>query len=385
MRQKWSDLSKTDQESIINRIIDNNEDSDPIAIQYNLKPSSLSRTMRRIKARRNMQAANELRIHVGDKLETDSYYVGKDTVGISMSNSPFMTLTPITSISRITPYNKKDLEIAISGDTESGSNPNDRTMFINSNKVLKILMFTDTHFPFHDSRAIDCFLRAAELLPHDIIINGGDTLDIYGLSKYGKDPSLAFSKNLKQECRDWRAFATKLNAISPDSEKFNIFGNHMERYITWLHNNQSVMHMDEMQIDSLMKLDQLAWHINVGEILINGNYLDLDFPNPELIIHHGTNARKNAGSSSRTESENLGYVSSITGHVHRLSVSYKRTLSGQVIMAEGGTLRDLHPDYLHRPDWQNGFLYITHVPGVATYCQPILIHNGQAFYEGKLI
>src|SRR5690606_37652260 len=98
-----------------------------------------------------------------------------------------------------------------------------------------------------------------------------------------------------------------------------------------------------------------------------------------------TLARKHAGNSSRGESENLGYISTISGHVHRLSVSYKRTIKGQIMMAEAGTLRGLRPEYNAYPDWQHGFLYLTFVPGLGVFCQPILIVNGIAYMNGKEI
>lgn len=350
----WSELSRETQDSIIRRL-DDGEDRKTIADEYSLEYQSFARTMRRIRAKRKNRAKQEL---------------------ISYNQEHLVDIT------RLPPFQVKHLTIHIQGDTGLGSDPNERTLFINTERPLNILYFTDAHFPFHDPMCTDAFIRACEKLPHDIIINGGDTLDLYGLSRYGKDPSKTLVHNLKQERAAWKEFALRVNKASPHSEKFNIFGNHLYRYMVWLHDNPSIMAMDEMQIDAIMQLQELKWHINVSEILFNADYTNLDYPDPEFIAHHGTVARKHAGVSSRSESENMGYISSISGHVHRLSASYKKTLSTQVLMAEGGTLRNLRPDYMRRPDWQNGFQYLTYVPGQTTFCTPVLIYNGNAYYNG---
>lgn len=343
MQQKfWSDLSKQEQEKIIVRL-ECGDSRKTIAEEYSLHYESFARTMRRVFAKRapaqNIQATN------------------------------------------VSPYNAPHLSIYIVDD----ENPNNRSLFLNPSFKVNIIFFTDAHFPYHDQRATDAFLRACSVLDHDIIISGGDILDLYGLSKYGKDPHQLLAKNIKIEKRCFVEFAESLNEISPHSEKLGIWGNHMHRYTLWLADNPSFSSMEELSMDNMLELRRLRWHKHVGEILFDADPGSIVFPKPSLVFHHGTISRKHSGASSRAESESFGYVSSVSGHVHRLSVAYKRTINGQILMAEGGTLRDLRADYIYRPDWQNGFLYMTYCPGGQIYCSPVLIHNGLAYYNGKQI
>lgn len=343
----WSSLSKETQDEIIERHLLGGEDINSLAAEFNLKATSLSRTMRKIK-RKNFRVSK----------------APQDNTQVTQNTGQNFTTTII-------------------GDLTPGSNPEHRSLYLSFDKPLTFLMFTDAHFPFNDPLATDCALRVIEALPHDIILNGGDTLDCHGLSKYGKDNANEFAINQATELQSWLAFAERVKLVS-DKPMLSLFGNHVVRYMRWLYNNPAVMYMKEVQPDYIMKLEQFGWLPSVGEILVNGDITNPDFPSPELVIHHGTLSRKYAGSSARGESDKR-WTSSISGHVHRLSVSYRKTEHNQILSAEAGTLRYLRAPYMTAPDWQHGMLHFTVVPGDVTYCTPLLIKNGTTYFEGQRI
>ena len=352
MRNKWSNLEIETQESIIARVLVSKEDVNDLAQEYNLKASSLSRTIRRVRQRQ-------------EKLVRPNI------------------IKPITK-TKLARVEDEKFSISIIGDMTPSSNPEHRRMFLNSEKPLTILMFTDAHFPYNDEDAVNCFLRAVKSLPHDIVLNGGDTLDVSGLSKYGKETSDEFNRHLGTEISGYLTFAEQLKD-STDKPVITLFGNHMRRYIYWMYNNPAVMYVEAMQMDNLMKLEEFGWYPSVGDVMINSeNVGDINFPRPEAIIHHGSISRKGAGNSARGESD-ARWISSASGHVHRLAVTYRKTLNEQVFMGEAGTLRTLNATYLANTDWQNGFLYITIVPNNAIYGTPLLIKDGRTFYEGQEI
>lgn len=333
----WSNLKPEDQQEILDRVLVHGEDVEAIAFDYGLKSSSLSRKIRLIK---------------------------RESEGKSSD--------------------KPNIRTTLVGNTAPGSNPNERTLYVNVNRAVNIIVYSDLHSPFHDVKAVDAFLRCVKILPHDIVVDGGDGCDMYGLSSYQKNQIMLYTKHVAEDFKGHYAFCASLNKVSK-APKYRILGNHFSRYINWLHANPGVAWVEELQLDNLLRSKEYGWEVPVGSIYFNADITDVDYPDPELIIHHGTLARKHAGNSSRGESENLGYISTISGHVHRLSVSYKRTIKGQIMMAEAGTLRGLRPEYNAYPDWQHGFLYLTFVPGLGVFCQPILIVNGIAYMNGKEI
>lgn len=262
-------------------------------------------------------------------------------------------------------------------------NPDDRTAIIRpQQETWRILLYTDTHFPYQDQPACDAFVRCAAFIPHDFIVCGGDNLDFYGLSAYGKDVNMLFENSLQREVIEHEKFLISLASVST-ARKISLFGNHMQRYIRWLDNNSYIRNTEAYRPENLLKLKDYGWYPFVGRIMFNAQD-DPYYPNPQFIIEHGTTARKNAGVTVQKQSENWGFTSIAMGHVHRLSVNYKRTLRGQVVTAECGTLRDLNPEYVSFPDWTHGAMYIT-VSETEVIAQPIFINKGIAHFGNQEI
>lgn len=355
----WSDLSDREKKYVVEQL-EGGGDYKRLADVYGLNPESLARKWRYIRQNRR-ETPNEVEEQTPEKIDSTNV-LPSDTMLADFDFGKY--------------YGK------VLGEPESM--PCDRYMYIDTREPLSLLFVTDTHFGQHDEQACDTFLRVAEKVPHDILIHGGDALECHGLSRYGKDPNHIFKHSLKNERRYWYDFAEQLNNVS-QAHKFIIDGNHVHRYFEWLRQNPSVMALEEFQLDNILYLEEFGY-----EPMVNSIYFDCtgssDFPNPSLLFHHGSVSRKHSGSSSRIESENRGFINSISGHVHRLSVSYRRTMSGQIVSAEGGTLRTLQPDWMDFPDWAHGCLQIDYDP-VDNYVgvNPILILNGKAYLNGKTI
>ena len=363
----WTDLRKDVQNEIIRRL-DNGERAYKIADEYGLHPPSLSRKYRKIKQRRNKDAPKPQR-------KVTTYATVKNDI------QPKITEQKRASSQVIYKDANPLFDIKVLG--EKDSMPKERNAWITTKRPLTILFFTDTHFGDHDQDACDAFIRVAATVKHDLIVHGGDALECYGLSKYGKDPRKIFSHSFKQEIYQWREFNDRLSDVT-DAPKVMIFCNHMQRYYDWLMttNNQSMIDLEEMELDYIMRLSTYGYAPSVNSIYFDG-VEDIDFPNPFLYGHHGELSRKHSGTSSRAESENRGFINTFQGHVHRLSVGYKRTMQSQVIAIEGGTLRTLGASWMGFTDWQHGCVKIEYsfedkyISG-----NPISIVNGKAFLDG---
>lgn len=364
----WTQLTAEQQDAII-RNLDAGVSIQFLAQQYNLLASSLERKWRYIK--QNRRNGREL-VRLSTSRSTQ----------IIKANEEDETIDALPETNIFSAFKFPKFNGNIVGANESL--PTDRFMYVETTEPITILFVTDTHFGQHDQQACDTFIRLAKKVPHDLIVHGGDALECYGLSRYGKDPNNIFKNSLKEERRHWREFNQKLNEASK-APKLIIAGNHIDRYFEWQKSNPTVMALEEFQLDNLLDLSNLGYQPMVNSIYFDAAQ-NTDYPDPNMVIHHGTVARRHAGSSSRAESENMGFVNSASGHTHRLSVAYKRTMRGQVIAIEGGTLRTLQPGWMSFPDWSHGAVLIEY-SSKAKYitANPILFYNGEAYVNGTRI
>lgn len=326
----WSKLTDRERQDALN-MLDSGVSVYKTATDFNLHPESLSRKYRKIKQKRARNLAK--------KTTTKDDYADsvrrKSDLQIYLQSNPTWDATI---------YGAED-SIAM-----------ERTMYIKTNDAVRFIVFSDTHFSDHDQEACELFYEYVEDTDHDFIVHAGDALDCYGLSRYGKDPRRTFVNTIQKELDDWGEFSEKLHQVS-DKPKYMILGNHMERYYKWLFENPGAFGAKFINLDAIMELESHGYAPMVNSIMFDpsGDYL---YPDPKLIIHHGTVSRKHSGSSARGEAEMFGLTSSISGHVHRLSAQYRRTMRGPIAFAEAGTLRTLDPEYMAFPDWQHGCLLV---------------------------
>lgn len=367
----WSELDRVVQNKIAYRY-STGENVGKLADEFGLNTSSLIRKIRKLR---------EIKIY--DKM----VMLGS---GISTVPEPSIVKTS-TDQSRIENGNLLELLVNRSNKTIKSNNSditfhdakriNDRVIYLDSNKEWSILYFTDWHCPLQDNSAIDAMIRVIKTVDHNLLINGGDNLDLYGLSSFVKDNDYLFKNNFNKEIAAHDIIMEKV-ANASNAPKLSLYGNHLDRYDKWL-SNTPFIDLDRntnIGLDSVLKMFYYGWNPFVGTIMVSDKK-DLQYPKPTIIFDHGQKATKGAGNSALSQFKDYGAVSYVMGHVHRLSVAYKRTLHGQHCIAEGGTLRDLNPDYTKYPDWQNGMLHISVNKDVVT-ATPILFSSGKALIAG---
>jgi predicted phosphodiesterase len=103
-----------------------------------------------------------------------------------------------------------------------------------SSKRVKYMMINDLHIPFHDDRAVICAIEHGKKEGVGKLIVGGDTIDLYSLSRFSKYETVSIKDEFKQskiffdyvakgfnevivlsgnhEARERKYFASKLNA-----------------------------------------------------------------------------------------------------------------------------------------------------------------------------
>jgi hypothetical protein len=202
----------------------------------------------------------------------------------------------------------------------------------------RVLIYTDLHAGAEDESATRCAISIAREWQPQVIFNLGDTLDVHVLSTFNKDL----------------------------------------RFETWLRNQGAMISsMHEMTLDGLLMTKELGWEPIVDEILVNPRGDDL-YPDPELLLTHGSKARTHAGTSVRATSDMYGGTSTIVGHAHRSAMVAKRSSRGIIRNYEVGTLADFDVEYAEFPDWSQSIL-VGYIEKGAFDLWHMMIDRGKAF------
>jgi predicted phosphodiesterase len=209
----------------------------------------------------------------------------------------------------------------------------------------RVAVLSDIHYPFEDEKAVrivDAFLLDYQ---PDVVVYNGDVADCYNVSSYQKAPGKA--STIQQELDYTRLKLEERKAALPNvKEWYYLEGNHENRFKRLIAKDAPALAgLKGCSFHEAMALDELdiTWVPDHEELWIGS-----------LLFTHGHMARKHAGSSARGHFEKYG-CSVLIGHVHRLSVAYRRTKSGNHCLIENGTLCDLDVEYAKFPDWQQGF------------------------------
>jgi len=214
----------------------------------------------------------------------------------------------------------------------------------------KNLIFSDTHFPYHDVRAITTMITDAKKREINSIILNGDILDFYALSKYQKHPG---KRSVNDEIWQLVEFITILQDEFPSARIFYKIGNHEERLEKYL-----MLKAPEL-------LDMEEYHL--GEILKIRGVQDVTVIQKQIImagklpVVHG-HEFMGGGSGGVNPARGLflkSLSSALTSHFHRTSSNSERDITDKLMSTFSiACLCDLHPEYALLNKWNHGFAYI---------------------------
>jgi hypothetical protein len=240
------------------------------------------------------------------------------------------------------------------------------------------------HIPFQDDAAISVALKIVSDFNPDLMTCGSDGLDFYGISSFDKNPERG-KLNMQEEIDAWKAYQHSWKDAAPNARRRFLVGNHEDRLRRYLWRHPELADLDALKLPNVLGLESLGieweWKKNeldaCQEIVIEDN----------LVIKHGQVIRKYAGYTARAELESERYgISTLTGHSHRGGSTYAAIRGGMVQAHEGFCLCRLDPEYVRRPDWQQGIVLaevtrdtvsVETVPIMTIRCRKI------AFWRGK--
>ena len=204
------------------------------------------------------------------------------------------------------------------------------------------LFISDVHIPFEDVSAVKIIYNFVGWFKPNYLFLLGDICDFYAISKFDKDPQRA--NKLQEELTKTSKFLGKLRNLT-DAKIIYFEGNHEARLTKYLWQHPEIAGLNAVKIENLLGLTEA-----------NIEYVTTleEFDYHSFQIEHGDIIRKHSGYTARGQIEKRG-VSGISGHTHRLGTHYLTNMGGDFIWLENGCLCNRNPEYVKRPNWQNGF------------------------------
>jgi len=249
----------------------------------------------------------------------------------------------------------------------------------------KIIVGGDTHIPFHNPQAVALFIQFLRWFKPDTLVINGDFLDCFQLSKYERSPFLE-KETFQEEIKIARTLLKKM--ASTCKELYLIEGNHewrLKKYIQqrarelyWLPGlrMERILGLGEKDLIRKAVIKYVACPDNLSDF--THNYINLN----GLYIGHFHKVLKNAGYTARILRDELG-INLITGHTHRIGLTWRQYIEEQKMGMESGCLCSLEPTYMRNPDWTNGFV-VCYQEGENWTCYPIPIINNQFIFQGRV-
>lgn len=214
------------------------------------------------------------------------------------------------------------------------------------------LIFSDSHFPYHDLHAINSMLNytVGHRKINFIIING-DGIDCYQLSRFNRDMR---NRSFSDELWVWVEFLNILQTTFPGVKIYWKLGNHERRWEYYLRvKAPELLDMEEYKFQNILKIRGIEGVEVVDLVPIFTGRL------PWL---HGHEMQGGA-TSPVNPARGLflkTLTSSVVSHHHRSSAHSELDLKEKLMSWWSlGCLCDLHPEYNPVNKWNHGFAFIS--------------------------
>lgn len=253
--------------------------------------------------------------------------------------------------------------------------------------------------PLHDERAIDVTLQAIKDAQPDLIVLGGDELDLGELSRWSPD-SRDFIDTLQVSIDGLHKLLAQLRADNPNARIVNLDSNHIQRIGKFMLKNAYPL----FGVRQANMPDN--WSVVSYPHLLRLNELDIEFyggyPAEDFLINDRLSARHGDKASAKSSTAAM-YLpelerSLLFHHTHRQESLTKTTQLGRYVTAFSfGCLTRTDgavPSYGNGIDakgrvvsrnenWQSGFGFVEYREGDYPFSQTPVLINRQDGYEAR--
>lgn len=266
----------------------------------------------------------------------------------------------------------------------------------------------DTLDPYHDEAAMNVALQIIDieqtLYGVHQVVNLGDFLDLPSQGKYAQEATFAHTTQLAID--RGHEFLAQQRATAPDAEVVLIEGNHDRRMQNFVELNAlSAFGLKRAQKPSEWPVMSLPFLLRLDEI--NVSYID-SWPagkwwiTDNLRAIHGNKVRSN-GSTAAAYTNDMGHISTVFGHTHRLEIQSRTTwdrmgkirsmaispgclcrVDGAVPSVNGAIGVDGRPAEVFE-NWQQGVAVIRYKDSGEFFVDLVQIDDGRTVYQGMEI
>jgi len=215
-------------------------------------------------------------------------------------------------------------------------------------KAKKLAVLSDIHIPYHSVAALSAALDFIQAEKPTAILLNGDTIDMYALSRFQKDPRKRSVAHELQATRDF------LDVLSQFGAKIYFkIGNHEERYENYLMRvAPELLGVREFELKHLLELDARGIDLISDKRIMKAN---------DLNIVHGHEFGQSIFSPVNIARGLFlrGKVTAMQGHNHSVSEHTESNMNGEITTTWSlGCLCELNPAYLPINKWAHGMAIV---------------------------
>ncbi len=231
------------------------------------------------------------------------------------------------------------------------------------------LVVPDLHVPFHDIQYLKIIAKVIEQVKPHGLIQLGDALDFFQISKYLSDPSR--KTDIVDDILTYKEILGEWEALLPQATTIlQLEGNHESRLTRYIWANARDIHKAVRSVPEMLGFKgKLKWFpLSDWKACRIG----------DCVLHHGHFFNQHVGVGNLTRYP----TKLITGHTHR----FQYVTNGErfsVTLGHGSN----EEDTAHSPTptgWQQAFALLHEIRGV-TYLEPVLVVGGKAVLRGVVI
>ena len=245
------------------------------------------------------------------------------------------------------------------------------------------VLYGDTHVPFEDAAAIKVVQGVIRDVKPDILMNMGDLVDCFQISRFDSDPTQL--DTLQANINGARSHLHQMAQIAPQAKRVLLEGNHEHRLSRCLASMQGGHRQiaalekvqEAIQWPNLLQLDSIGWQWIPEREQSRTSVV------PKIITKHGNVVRKWSGWSGKGEWEKYGR-SGASGHTHRMGWFTHRDHNGNASWIETGCTCKLDAPYGIDFDWQQGCVVVTwNATQRLQQVEFVSIRDGQAMWRNR--
>lgn len=239
-------------------------------------------------------------------------------------------------------------------------------------KISRYLILSDIHVPHHCVAYIALSMKLVKMIRPDGIIQLGDALDFWQISRFDKDPQR--KQAIVEDAKIYSAILQEwASLLKPDGIIHQLCGNHEDRLRRYIWQNARELDGLVKTVPEMIGLKQLGiaakWHE-----LSNWQSCRIG----DCILHHGHYYNQHVAMGNLVR-----YPKSlITGHTHR----FQFVTNGDRFSASlGHGSNESHTAHQPTPTgWQQAMGLLTVVNG-KSHLEPILVRDGECVLYGKKV